>query len=292
MRTFLAALLALAASLSLATRTSATVFIYGNMIVLASGNNPFLDDFRTSPFSHQFTSTETYVFGMATVFSAAAATGQADYGWVRVATSASAEVGAVARDQSRIGSASYEVYAGFMDTITIDAPGLTGQTATMRIGMDLEGTLSAGGWPEPTSGAGGEVNFYLYGPGGGQHQVAVYNSDERVQHFLGGNAQIVFGTPFSIHFVVALTGGADAASVGEDGPGLAAGAIMIADFQNTFTWTGIQDLRDAGGEPVLDFTVTSLSGTDYRDRIVPVPESGTALPVLAGLAALARQRRR
>jgi hypothetical protein len=41
---------------------------------------------------------------------------------------------------------------------------------------------------------------------------------------------------------------------------------------------------------VLDFEVTSASGTNYRDRIVPVPEAGTALPVLAGLAVLARGR--
>ena len=89
MRSLLAVLLALAASLSLAARTSATVFIYGNLNAFGFDidRNP---DTRSSSFWHDFTSTETYVVGVATPLSAAAATGQADYGWVRVATSASA----------------------------------------------------------------------------------------------------------------------------------------------------------------------------------------------------------
>jgi hypothetical protein len=109
------------------------------------------------------------------------------------------------------------------------------------------------------------------------------------QEFLGREVEFVFGQPFAFSFVLEVEGDATA-SVSD--PERSVVASFVGDFGHTMTWAGIQGLRDANGDPVLDFEVTSASGTNYRDRIVPVPEAGTALPVLAGLAVLARAGRR
>lgn len=299
MRTILAILLALAASLPLASQARARAWTDGDLTASHGDSSPASSSFAIEPFAYEFTGSEQYSFAVASLLSLASVSARIDHGWARVVGAASGSVDGAPANQRRQGSAAYSVRAGFDDTITIDAPGLTGQTGTVRIGMDVEGVVSAGAdwWPGQSAAVSlGAATIRFFGPGLSARRVAEvrnpaeppdYYSAETIEGFLGGTAHIVFGTPFPIEFSVFLWGNADAISNAQPGvTGAPATATMVGDFRNTFGWAGIAELRDAGGAPVLDFTVTSLSGTDYRDPIVPVPEAGTSLPALAGLAGL------
>lgn len=66
--------------------------------------------------------------------------------------------------------------------------------------------------------------------------------------------------------------------------GLLDWAYGTADSSLGATLAGIQ-LFDSQGNPVSDFSLTSMSGTQY------VPEPNTALLVVAGLGALAGRKR-
>jgi hypothetical protein len=93
----------------------------------------------------------------------------------------------------------------------------------------------------------------------------------------------VFGAPVLVDFGLRISSNVWGDS-SPNAPGVWA-ATGIADFRHTATWAGVLDLRDAQGEPVEDFDVTSASGTDYRGPIA-VPEPGRALLLLTGAGAL------
>lgn len=71
---------------------------------------------------------------------------------------------------------------------------------------------------------------------------------------------------------------------------------VAGDYGNTMTWSGIQSISDANGNPVTGYTVTSASGFDYAHAAV-VPEPPTTMlasgAILAGwmLLRVARGRR-
>jgi hypothetical protein len=305
MRTIRAALLALAASLPIAAPTRALSWTEGELMVAHQDFAPEGSSFTTEPFAYQFTGSEPFHFAIATPLSLASVSVRTSHGWARVVAAASGAVDAAPANQLRIASAGYGVHAGFQDEITIDAPGLTGQPGSARIGIDVDGAVSAGAdaWPgQSVATSFGAATIRFFGPGISERWfVEVTNPAEPpdtypaegFHGFLGGTAQFVFGTPFAVEFVVTLSGNADALSNAQpDVPGAQAAASMVGDFADTFTWAGIADLRDQNGAPLPDFEVSSLSGTDYRHPIVPVPEPGTALLVLAAMATLASRRRR
>jgi hypothetical protein len=283
----------------------ATAFIEGELFALGIDETNVYDE--QSPFSHTFSDDLPYGFALSTPYSFISTEARGGFGWLQIVTAGSASVGPPpAEDQLRVGGTLHDVRAGFRDTITIDAPGLTGQAGSVVLGIDVEGVLSAGAdwFPEQSNASSyGDVALSFVAASVGSYlqravennppvSGSVLNPAEIVEGFLGGTVPFVFGTPFPIDFYAQFTGVTNAGTETEDGQiGATATATMVADFRNTFTWAGVSELRDANGDLVPAFAVTSVSGTDYRDAILPVPESGTALPVLAGLAALARRRR-
>lgn len=222
--------------------------------------------------------------------SAATVVGQVGYGFARLDAIAIARVHGEGRSDA-------DVHAGaaFSDVITISAPGLNGTTGSMLLGVFVDGALSTA-----NGGNNAAVSSYAFGGAvayaGGGREVLVQSpgfgdinpAETLDEEFLGDVVSFVFGQPFPFFFRLEVEGEATA-SVSEPGHGVV--ATFVGDFGHTMTWAGVLDLRDASGTPVVDFDVTSDSGTNYRDRIVPVPEAGSALPVLAGLAVLAWRRR-
>lgn len=203
---------------------------------------------------------------------------------------------AIARQQGSEAHSYAEVHAGaaFGDVLTVSAPGREGTTGTLRVGVRLHGGLSAGsnGWDFDIKAVayGGAVVFgvtearYVLAPGDASLNPAEL-FDERD---LWRDVDFVFGEPFSFAFVLEIEGWAEAEV---STPGRTAVSSFVGDFGHTLAWAGILELRDAHGQLVTDFELTSLSGTDYRNAIVPVPEPGSSLPALASLAALAWRRR-
>jgi len=114
------------------------------------------------------------------------------------------------------------------------------------------------------------------------------------EQFVGGVATFTFGTPFDIIASIKLGGNAGAGLPDAPPPYSSYTAAMVGDFGNTITWAGLSDLRDPDGNLVEDFSVTSMSGTDYRFAIAapPVPEPATVLLWAAGLVGLRYATRR
>jgi len=101
---------------------------------------------------------------------------------------------------------------------------------------------------------------------------------------LGMDVPFISGVPFDIRFGIFQSG---SVFVRPYVLGSGAAASFVGDFGSTITWAGVTNLRDALGNPIETFDITSLSGTDYRNAITPVPEPAGVLLWLAGLAALA-----
>jgi hypothetical protein len=218
---------------------------------------------------------------------------------------------AIARQQGE-GSSDADVYAAaaFSDTLTISAPGLAGTRGTVRLGVDVEGGLSAADSVLPNQ----PVSAYAFGgvllhtwvdgdrsANGTAFTIATdlerethvswpaccgLNGGETIQTHAGFGVSFEYGTPFAFGFAIEIEGTANA---DVDAPGWSTVATFVGDFGGTATWAGIFDLRDEAGAPVPQFEVTSLSGTDYRGAIVPEP--GAALSVYAAVVALAWRRR-
>jgi hypothetical protein len=71
--------------------------------------------------------------------------------------------------------------------------------------------------------------------------------------------------------------------------------FSTVDFGHTMFWGGITSLTDANGNPVDNYTLTSLSGFDYRFAAVPaaaVPSPSTVLLFMTGLPLLLASRTR
>ncbi len=260
-------------------------------------------------FHHDFVGLEDSSLGLASPYSLASQRSSVGYGWIRAVGSATA----VSGQFGAIGAGSWalcQFTAAFTDALSIDAAGLTGQLGTVTMGMVVDGFLSAGGdtdgdpiFPCCGSGAGGfgadfdgrglsaETSAGVSHPGiPGGDPAGLYIQD----HFGGGVVTFTFGTPFEIGANISLSGVAQAGLPDTSGPYLSYAASMVGDFGNTLTWAGLSDLRDAAGESIPDFSVASLSGTDYRFAIAapPVPEPGSLLLWAAGLAGLRYATRR
>ena len=70
--------------------------------------------------------------------------------------------------------------------------------------------------------------------------------------------------------------------------GAGTAANSVAAFNETFSWGGILELRDAEGALVPDFAAPGQDpGADWRSAWVPIPEPSTAMLAALGLLVLA-----
>lgn len=192
--------------------------------------------------------------------------------------------------------------ASWFDTVTINAPGHNGQSGLWSGVLNLTGSgdfyvqNADANWP-----AYAFNDIDVKAPG---LQPVSTTCDEGPPKFKIGEAcfrqigpprqtmsltfvmPIVFGQPQNFYATLR----ADALSAGLDCHGCTTFASVA--FNHTLNWGGTTEVRDANGQVLGSYTMSSDSGMDYR--VAAVPEPASWLMLLLGLALtlpLARRRR-
>ena len=199
------------------------------------------------------------------------------------------------------------VSAYLNDTIWINSPSHSGSgTLTFRLYLDRTAALDADALAaedELSALGAASTEVLAFGPAGtlsyqGQKDGLVVD-----YHHLGGTttttistgivngASVASGLGFQTYSVPVVFNQATPFGLElrgysfAEGFGNAAGAATLTAM-NSLDWGGIVGVTFEGA-PVLDYTVTSESGTDWTKNYAPVPEPATGALTLAGLAALA-----
>lgn len=177
--------------------------------------------------------------------------------------------------------------AGFADIFTINAPGLAGTTGTLRVRLDISGSVTSSASGEDDqfasiSNADWLLNLSLGTQEGGFQQryggcgmTAGQTADCVLQGSPFGiwtteEITFTYGTPMELSLALFATTG---------GRSVEGGSYSAStNLSSTVRWLGLEDVLDANGVPVPAFSVSSDSGTDWA---LPVPE-----PAIVGLIAL------
>ena len=206
---------------------------------------------------------------------------------------------------TNVGKSNTMVHGGWVDTITINSPGMEGTQAIWLFQVDVFGDFNASGWVgAPRIEVEPYVNQLRLSPttpgydDGGSDPVVT-----SVQHgewggfaipFPGGAstrtvnetptfaAEITIGTPFELGI---FTFGRAAADTNSAFPSI----ISDADFNGSVTWAGDAGLNTLGGGPIGTYSLASLSGTPWLLPI-PLPAAVWMLaPALAGMFGFSRR---
>lgn len=222
----------------------------------------------------------------------------ADYGVLKVFNSASAK-----------GIGSSVSKANFSDDLLIDKSGLTGQTGFLT--LSLKPTYSIKMTLGEYSSATGLYEVLLNSTYGYTFKLEVYKScdfsscteNNYASAAIGTNQTdypisneyilslpFTFGTPFNFDIdITSLIMTSSAASSDNIG-----GGSIILDSSHSFYWGGINQLQDANGDPVSNFSISSASGTNYLQdfSVLALPEPDTYAMLLSGLGLVGFAARR
>lgn len=208
--------------------------------------------------------------------STAAASGNVDFGIVKLANSFSAV------NQGEGGFVSGWSDGGWKDTLSIDSPGLTGVAGTLSFDIAITGQFEGFNFASDE-----RVNVRVYknnlNPPGNQAfgitdgTNAIGESPSRaIDETVNFSVPFVFGTPFDLAIFAPTRSGLRSQS------GVAGSSNGSPDFSNSIIWGGISGIV-ANGNPVLNFSVNSASGVDWIPA-VPLPASVWLLgPALGSL---------
>ena len=183
---------------------------------------------------------------------------------------------------------------GWQDVFTINAvdPTNSGKQAVMTFALGVEGELDA-------STAGGNTGAHMAIQAWQTHNLtsAAYltsiqaTGNQTEQSVIDGVQSLSVSFTLGQTFTLGIFGSAFA------GNASASGATAInhasSDFANTVFWDGINSIKLNGSS--IDYSVTSASGTDWRNAVTtvsPVPEPSDAALLLAGLCVMGQIVRR
>ncbi|HUL02435.1 MAG TPA: hypothetical protein VLV16_04285 [Gemmatimonadales bacterium] len=192
--------------------------------------------------------------------------------------------------------ASGNAFASFSDNLTIMAPGLAGMIGSVRVVFGLASFVSVDGGVGSGCSGSAQVSYGVVASLSGGGGSGSSNQSGTWTDYPCFNTHTFSGTPPGIFSLTApvLFGSPAQLSVNlsalsnESWLDFASGsATAEGDFAHTLTWGGFTEVRDAQGNLVTNYSVTSDSGTDWSK---PAPEPATAVLVATGLIALGASR--
>ena len=228
------------------------------------------------------------------------------------------------------GSSGATVDDRWMDQVTLSVPGHDpGELFTIHANLQLDGTTAwnfnanlhdgtcggmvvpadsenyyatlnvlGTGVPLPPSSQQGHWGFWRGQRSFTQGEVVITNIDP--PQTIGWEQPVYEGqvTNMFMELAGSVSGGATVA--GCDSNLESAGLAYALTFSHTLLWGGITSITDSLGNPVSDYTLTSLSGFDYRHAATDVtppppgsaPEPGTGALLLLAAAIATRMDRR
>lgn len=186
---------------------------------------------------------------------------------------------------------------GFQDRLTFHAdPLLTNTVGTMVGRIQVSGGVSASPatYPQESSSASAAVTA----PGtGGTYSVAAYGDRAGtggIPQYITFELAVKFNSTDFTSLAVWLQTAANTSLL--YGFGVSHAVTATSDFFSTVEWAGIDSVRDAQGNLVSDWSVTSASGFDYSRsyaaQVASVPEPETYAMMLAGLGLVGWAARR
>lgn len=208
-------------------------------------------------------------------------------------TSVNARAGTAGLVQNAMAAQAF-ARASWSDGLTINAAGLFGQTGFITAELDLSGNLGGSIGPNgERDNAFVDVTARVLGTGLSALDVMAMDPSLRTAcsgwaycnrlysgyegYFSYSNLPLTvqlsipvyFGYQTSLSYTLDLYAYPSASTFGG---GLGTAADGFADYSHTLNWGGITGVYDANGNPVLNFTVASTSGFDYRtSAVVPLP---------------------
>ena len=222
---------------------------------------------------------------------AATARASADYGVLRAYAFAKSGHGVVDDNENASSGGFSGASAEFHDVLTIDSPGLTGQSGSVVMSYDVEGKNTSTGTSayDPSSelygGSAQTTVVQRFGPVYPDYTYDVVFNDGNEAHWgaIGQHRAVVpftFGSPFPISLRITA-----AATIH-----ILSDLVATSDFEHTVLWGGLGAVTDGSGNAV-QYSLSSGSGHDWTQpstEAVPEPTSMAAL----GLGALGLLKRR
>jgi hypothetical protein len=166
-------------------------------------------------------------------------------------------------------------YAYSTSHLTLDAPGMSGQTVTVTAQISVDGTLSGAATGSALITCHAEFALTARGSQVFTTYLNLDNSGITSGDLVPGlhtvSFDVIAGQPFDVQFYANV----DIFTDGLSGDTAESHAL----FGNTFKWAGVTEVRDSENNLVINYTLGDLDGNSW---ITAIPEPSTGVLVMLG----------